>query len=41
MSREVVSAIIRGAKGFFEEAEASLAEAITKHGGDHQVEFPG
>ena len=41
MSREVVSAAIRGAKGFVEEADTSLAEAIAKHGGDHPVEFPG
>ncbi len=41
MSREVVSAVIRGAQGFVTEAGASLTEALEKFGPDQKVEFPG
>jgi acetyl-CoA synthase len=41
MSREVISAAIRGATTFVEEAEAKLAEAIAAKGEDQAVEFPG
>jgi len=41
MSREVISAAIRGATTFVEEAEAKLEEALAAHGPDCTVEFPG
>ncbi|MBI5722887.1 MAG: CO dehydrogenase/CO-methylating acetyl-CoA synthase complex subunit beta [Planctomycetes bacterium] len=41
MSRSVISAVIRGAKGFVAEAQAQLQQAIAKHGPDQKVEFPG
>ena len=40
MSREVMSAVIRGATVFVDEAEAKLAKAIGDHGEDQAVEFP-
>jgi len=40
MSREVMSAVIRGATAFVEEAEAKLAKAVADHGEDQAVEFP-
>ncbi len=41
MSREVISAAIRGAQGFVDEAVAKLAEAIGAKGEDQTIEFPG
>ena len=41
MSREVISAVIRGAQGFVDEADAKLTEAIEARGADQAVEFPG
>ncbi len=41
MSREVMSAIIRGATVFVEEAETMLARAIEAKGEDQAIEFPG
>jgi len=41
MSREVISAVIRGANGFVQEADAALATAIKEKGADHEVSFPG
>jgi len=41
MSREVMAAAIRGARGFVDEAETKLAEAIEAKGEDQTVEFPG
>ncbi|MDY6913626.1 MAG: acetyl-CoA decarbonylase/synthase complex subunit alpha/beta [Planctomycetota bacterium] len=41
MSREVISAVIRGATTFVEEAEAKLNQAIEAHGEEQKVEFPG
>ncbi len=41
MSREVFSAIIRGANGFVKEAEDALADAIEAKGADQEVSFPG
>ncbi len=40
MSREVMSAAIRGAQGFFKEAEESLAAALKERGADCEVGFP-
>jgi len=40
MSREVIAAVIRGAKGFVDEAAAKLEKALKDHGADHTVEFP-
>ena len=40
MSREVMSAVIRGAQGYVKEAETKLAEAKKKHGADFEVTFP-
>ena len=40
MSREVISAVIRGADGFVTEAEAKYAEALKQHGADTEVKFP-
>ena len=40
MSREVFAAVIRGAHGFVQEAEAGLAQAIEAKGEDGKVEFP-
>jgi len=41
MSREVVAAAIRGARGFVQEADTSLAQALKAKGEDQKVEFPG
>ncbi len=41
MSREVVSAVVRGARAFVDEAEAALAKAIAEKGEKQAVEFPG
>jgi len=41
MSREVISAIIRGTDGFVQEAETMLNEAIEAKGQDQAIEFPG
>ncbi|MDP6636706.1 MAG: acetyl-CoA decarbonylase/synthase complex subunit alpha/beta [Phycisphaerae bacterium] len=41
MSREVISAAIRGAQGFVDEAAAKLKEAIEAKGEDQAIEFPG
>jgi acetyl-CoA synthase len=41
MSREVISAAIRGAQGFVDEAATKLAEAIEAKGEDQAIEFPG
>ena len=41
MSREVMAAAIRGARGFVDEADSKLAEAIGAKGEDQKVEFPG
>ncbi|MCK4601115.1 MAG: CO dehydrogenase/CO-methylating acetyl-CoA synthase complex subunit beta, partial [Phycisphaerae bacterium] len=41
MSREVISAVIRGATVFVEEAETKLTQAIEARGADQKVEFPG
>ena len=41
MSREVISAAIRGATEFVNEAEAKLGQAIKDRGEDHAVAFPG
>ncbi len=41
MSREVISAAIRGTRGFVEEAEAKLSEAIESKGEQQTIEFPG
>ena len=41
MSREVMSAVIRGAHGFVEEAEKKLAEAVAAKGEGQKVQFPG
>jgi len=40
MSREVISAAIRGARAFVEEAEAKFAEALAAEGEDHPLAFP-
>jgi len=40
MSREVISAAIRGAHGFVTEAEALLDQAIQANGEDQKIEFP-
>ena len=40
MSREVMSAVIRGAKGFVQEADSKLAAALEATGADQKVEFP-
>lgn len=40
MSHEVISAVIRGAKGFVEEADEKLTAALAKHGPDKAVGFP-
>ena len=40
MSREVIAAAIRGARGFVDEAEAKLAEAIEAKGESQEVSFP-
>ena len=41
MSREVISAAIRGATTFVEEAETKYEQALAEHGPDCTVEFPG
>jgi acetyl-CoA synthase len=41
MSREVISAVIRGATTYVEEAEQQLAQALLDHGGGTKLEFPG
>ncbi|MCP4377377.1 MAG: CO dehydrogenase/CO-methylating acetyl-CoA synthase complex subunit beta [bacterium] len=41
MSREVISAVIRGAQGFVDEAATKLNEAIEAKGADQTIEFPG
>lgn len=41
MSREVIAAAIRGTRGFIEEAEAKLSEAIESKGEQQTIEFPG
>ncbi len=41
MSREVIAAAIRGARGFVQEAEAKLAEAVQAKGEGQKIEFPG
>ncbi len=41
MSREVMAAAIRGAKGFVDEADAMVRKAIEEKGEDQKVEFPG
>ena len=41
MSREVMAAAIRGAKGFVDEADAMVRKAIEDKGEDQKVEFPG
>jgi len=41
MSREVMSAAIRGAKGFFNEAQRKLACALEEKGPECEVGFPG
>jgi acetyl-CoA synthase len=40
MSREVISAVIRGAGSFVAEAESKLAQAISAKGRDCKVQFP-
>jgi acetyl-CoA synthase len=40
MSRQVITAVIRGAGGFVGEAEAKLAEALRARGEDFKVQFP-
>ena len=40
MSREVIAAVIRGAKGFVDEAEAELTKVIEAKGRDETVAFP-
>ncbi len=40
MSREVIAAAIRGARGFVDEAEAKLAQAIEAKGESQEVSFP-
>jgi len=40
MSREVISAVIRGAHGFVQEAETMLAQAIQANGKDQKIAFP-
>jgi len=40
MSREVIAAAIRGARGFVEEAESKYAQALEAHGADQKLEFP-
>ncbi|MCJ7543557.1 MAG: acetyl-CoA decarbonylase/synthase complex subunit alpha/beta [Phycisphaerae bacterium] len=40
MSRQVIAAVIRGARGFVQEAESGLAEAIRSKGEDGKVQFP-
>ncbi len=40
MSKEVIAAVIRGARGFVQEAESQLAEAIRNNGEDGKVQFP-
>ncbi len=40
MSREVIAAVIRGARGFVEEAEKKLTETIKAKGEDQQIAFP-
>ena len=40
MSRDVISAVIRGASGFVKEAEDKLNEAIKAKGEDQKIEFP-
>ncbi len=41
MSREVMSAVVRGARAFVDEADAKLQQAIKEKGEDHEVAFPG
>jgi len=41
MSREVFSAVIRGAKAFVEQAETEFAGAVEAHDEEQKVEFPG
>ena len=41
MSREVISAVIRGAQGFVDEADTKLNEAFEAKGEDQAIEFPG
>ncbi len=41
MSREVIAAAIRGTRGFVEEAEAKLSQAIEAKGEQQKIEFPG
>jgi acetyl-CoA synthase len=36
-----MAAVIRGAKGFVQEAQRQLEQATAKHGPEHKVEFPG
>ncbi len=40
MSREVISAVIRGAKGFVDEADTRVRQSIEQKGEDQAVEFP-
>ena len=40
MSHEVISAVIRGATGFVNEADEKLKAALAKHGPDKPVSFP-
>ena len=40
MSHEVISAVIRGATGFVNEAQEKLTAALAKHGPDKAVSFP-
>lgn len=41
MSREVISAVMRGATGYVQQAEQALAEALSTYGEDQKIEFPG
>ena len=41
MSREVVSAVIRGARAFVQEAESAFAKAVGEKGEKQSIEFPG
>ena len=40
MSRQVIAAVIRGARGFVEQAEQKLTETIEAKGEDQQIAFP-
>jgi len=40
MSREVMSAVLRGAHGFVDEAEAKYGQAVAEKGEDQQISFP-